>query len=311
MAALCAKADLLFSPTPHVVPWGLVPVVATVADVTPLRLPPELLGANSVMRAFSYVSARFSRKIITLSQCSKRDIVELYVVPPEKVSVIHCGYDDKFYNTDPPDEQVLQSLLDRFGIRRPYIFHHGTIQPRKNFQRLIEAYGLALESKRNLDAQLVLAGSFGWQHEPIIRAGNDLKGPGKVIFTGSLPEDQLALLLKGSIGSVIPSLYEGFCLPMVEAMACGVPTITANSSCLPEISDGVLRYFDPRSIEDMTVRICELLEDESLRNELSTAGAKRASDFSWARCARETYDLLINAHENDSLSALCPKGPKE
>jgi glycosyltransferase involved in cell wall biosynthesis len=287
---------LLFSPTPNVVPLGVIPVVATVADVTPLKLPPQLMGSNYAMRAFSYIAARLSRKIITLSECSKRDIVELYRVPPEKVSVIYCGYDDKFYNATPPDEEVLLPLLKRFRIRQPYIFHHGTIQPRKNFQRLIEAYGLALENNRNLDVQLVLAGSFGWQHEAIIRAGSQLKGRGQVIFTGSLSETELSTLLKCSIASVVPSLYEGFCLPLVEAMACGVPTIAANSSCLPEISGGVLRYFDPLSVEDMAVRINELLEDRSLRNQLAAAGARRANEFSWVRCAQETYDFLIKTH---------------
>jgi glycosyltransferase involved in cell wall biosynthesis len=249
------------------------------------------------MRAFSYSAARFSRRIITLSECSKRDLIEFYRVPPEKVSVIYCGYHQEVFNPNPPDEGALEILLSRFGIRRPYIFHHGTIQPRKNFQRLIEAYGRIMGKNRNLDVQLVLAGSFGWQYEPIVRAGADLKGRGKVIFTGPLPDAELALLLKGSTASVVPSLYEGFCLPMVEAMACGVPTIAANASCLPEVSGGVLRYFDPLSVDEMADGIEHLLEDRSLRDQLASDGLKRASFFSWEKCARETFDLLVRTHE--------------
>jgi glycosyltransferase involved in cell wall biosynthesis len=297
LAALGTKADILFSPTSYVCPLGLVPVVAMVADATPLRLPSHLFVANSVMRTFSYMATRFSQRVLTISECSKRDLVEFYKVAPEKITVTYCGYHQELFNTNTLGSEALEVLLNRFGIRRPYIFHHGTIQPRKNFQRLIEAYAQVMDRNRNLDMQLVLAGSFGWQYEPIVRAGTELKGRGKVIFTGPLPEKELALLLKGSAASVIPSLYEGFCLPMVEAMACGVPTIAANTSCLPEVSGGVLRYFDPLSVDDMAARIEELLEDGSLREQLARDGLKRASFFSWEKCAKETLDLLVKTHE--------------
>lgn len=302
-AAFAVKADLLFSPTALVLPLGLVPVVATIADATPLRLPSELFFRASleVQRVLSRSAARLSRKIITLSEHSKEDIVELYRVPPEKVSVIYCGYNDQTFNSKPQDKEALKQLLSRFGIRGPYFFHHGTIQPRKNFQRLIEAYGQVMEKNRNLDMQLVLAGSFGWQHEPIVQAGAKLQGRSKVIFTGPLVEEELALLLKGSFASVVPSLYEGFCLPMVESMACGIPTIAANASCLPEISGGGLCYFDPLSVDDMANSMQNLLEDGDLRNRLACYGLHRASSFSWERCGRETLDLLVRTHE-ESLS---------
>lgn len=296
-AALWAKTDLLFSPTFFVFPVGLVPVVATIGDATPVKFPSHLLVQTSVLRAFTSLAARFSRKIITFSECSKRDLIELYGLAPEKVSVIYCGYHREIFNPVPTDEASLEVLLNRFGIRRPYIFHHGTVQPRKNFQRLIEAYDRVVNKNRDLDVRLVLAGSFGWQYEPIVRAGAALKGRSQVIFTGPLPDGELALLLKGSVASVIPSLYEGFCLPMVEAMACGVPTIASNASCLPEVSGGALRYFDPFSVEDMASAIEHVLEDRSVREQLARDGLKRASFFSWERCARETLELLIKTRE--------------
>jgi glycosyltransferase involved in cell wall biosynthesis len=256
-----------------------------------------MLVQNSVLRAFTSAAARFSRKIITLSEWSKRDLLELYRIPPEKVSVIYCGYDENLFNHRPHDEATLELILSRFGIRRPYVFHHGTVHPRKNLQRLIEAYGLVMERNRNLDVQLVLTGTFGLQHEPIVRASVALSGRSKVIFTGPLPNEELALMLKGCTAAVIPSLYEGFCLPMVEAMACGVPTVVANSSCLPEVSGGVLSYFDPLSVEDMADAIERVLEDRSLRDQLARQGLQRASSFSWERCARETLELLVRTHE--------------
>lgn len=300
LAALAADADLLFSPTALVFPVGMVPVIATIADATPLRLPSHLFFRASleVQRTLSRLAARLSRKIITLSEHSKKDIVELYGVRPEKVSVIYCGYNQEVFNSKPADNFALEILLNRYGIRQPYLFHHGTIQPRKNFQRLIEAYSQVIDRNQNLEVQLVLTGSFGWRHEPIIRAGANLTGRSKVIFTGPLPEAELSLLLKGSFGSVVPSLYEGFCLPMIESMACGVPTIAANASCLPEVSGGVLQYFDPLSIEEMATAIEKLLEDATLRNQLSRDGLTRASFFSWERCAKKTLDLLVTTYKD-------------
>lgn len=297
LAAVSAGAGLLFSPTSYVFPLGLLPVVVTIADSTPVKFPSRLFVENSVVRAFSAAAARFSQRIITLSECSKKDLVELYRVPPEKVSVIYCGNRSEIFNQNPPNKIALRLLFDRFGIRPPYIIHHGTVQPRKNLQRLIEAYGRVMDKNSDLDVQLVLAGSFGQQHGPIVRAGAALNGCGKVIFTGPLPEEELAMLLKASVTSVIPSLYEGFCLPMVEAMACGVPTIAANASCLPEVSGGVLRYFDPLSVEDIESTIEKVLEDTALRDQLARDGLKAAAKFSWESCARETLDLLMKTHE--------------
>ncbi len=296
VAALGAEADLLFSPTPQIIPLGLVPVVVTIADVTPTKLPSHLLVMNSVLRIFTSVAARFSQKIVTISECSKKDLVELYGVPPEKVIVTYCGYHQELFNLTPPDEAALGLLLSRFNIRRPYIFHHGTVQPRKNLQRLIEAHGKVMERNRDLDVRLVLAGSFGWQYEPIVRAGATPAGRGKVIFTGALQDRDLALLLKGSAACVIPSLYEGFCLPMVEAMACGIPTVTSNNSCLPEVSGNVLRYFDPLSVEDMANVIELVLCDSQVRQQLAADGIKRASFFSWEKCARETLNVLTSTY---------------
>jgi glycosyltransferase involved in cell wall biosynthesis len=140
--------------------------------------------------------------------------------------------------------------------------------------------------------QLVLAGPQGWNCQPLLEAaaGNDVAG--KIVLTGPLPDQDLALLLKGSELCVIPSLYEGFCLPMVEAMACGTPTIASNTSCMPEVSGRVLRYFDPLSTEEMANVIADVLDDSALRRRLSGAGIKRAEEFSWKRCAKETMAVL-------------------
>jgi glycosyltransferase involved in cell wall biosynthesis len=172
------------------------------------------------------------------------------------------------------------------------------LQPRKNLVRLIQAYDLLLERRRDLDLQLVLMGPRGWQFEDIVREGNRRRSRGKVIFTSALSDADLALLVKGSVLSVMPSIYEGFCLPMIESMACGIPTIAAETSCLPEVSGNVLSYFDPLSIEDMANCMEAAIVDSDLRQRISKRGAERASIFNWQRCARETLEVLVEAGGN-------------
>jgi glycosyltransferase involved in cell wall biosynthesis len=184
-------------------------------------------------------------------------------------------------------------LRTRFGLKRPYLWHHGVIQPRKNLKRLIEAYRLMLNRNPALECDLVLAGAKGWQYDDIVAAaaknGNQR---GCVILTGPLEDSDLATLLKGASLVVIPSLYEGFCLPMVESMACARPTIAANASCLPEVSGSVLQYFDPCSIEDMAACMERLLEDPEARTRLAQLGRERAATFSWKGCAEGTLRVL-------------------
>ena len=295
-AALKSHADLIFCPHGQSFSLGVVPVVTTIHDVTPIRSASHSVYMNSLLRASFRISATFSRKILTDSECSKRDLLEIYKLPPEKVKVVHLGYDRETFNSVPADPTQQKALLDRFGIRTPFILHHGTVQPRKNLERLIHAYRLLLERRSDLDLQLVLAGQLGWQYEPILRAAKETGRSGEVVLTGALPDEELASLVKGAALCVVPSLYEGFCLPMVEAMACGVPTIAANTSCLPEVSGGVLCYFDPLSVEDISKTIEHVLNDSALRDELARNGVKRAAEFSWERCARETLDFLLATH---------------
>jgi glycosyltransferase involved in cell wall biosynthesis len=294
-AAARAGADLVFSPTTHVLPLGRIPVVCTIHDLTPIKEPSHSAKINTVLKTFMWSAAKLARTVITVSECSRNDLIERYRLPSEKVRVIHNGFDRALFNTTPPDEERLRELQATHNVTAPYIAHHGTLQPRKNLVRLIQAYDLLLERRPELDIQLVLMGPQGWQYEEIVRAGNRQRSRGKVIFTGALCDTDLALLLKGALLAVMPSLYEGFCLPMIESMACGIPTIAAKTSCLPEVSGNALRYFDPVSIEDMANCMEAGIYDKSLRERLTKNGIQRAGMFSWERCAEETLNVLIEA----------------
>lgn len=293
LAAARVRADLIFSPTSNILPVGTVPVVCTIHDVIPIMMRIRSRKVTLLLQSLMWSSAKFSRAIITDSECSKNDLVNTYRLPESKVSVVYLGYDPTVFNDNPPDHDRGRALLSQLGIGRAYILHHGVIQPRKNLIRLMHAYRLMLSRNPNLELDLVLAGRLGWDYEGILAVARDgASQGGRVVLAGALDDLDLATLIKGSTLVVIPSLYEGFCLPMVEAMACGVPTIAANSSCLPEISGGVLRYFDPLSTEDMAACMEQVLESEETRRGLAHRGRQRATHFSWQRCAEQTLNVL-------------------
>lgn len=294
LSAFACKADVLFCPSPTTLPMaGLFPVVATIHDIMPILFP-DLPKARSLKVEFA-TTARFSRALITDSNHSKQDLVRVFNVPPSKVHVVYLACDETTFNNDPPDPALADRLLMRLGITRPYILHHGRIQERKNIKRLIEAYSRIASRRSGFEFDLLLVGELGWRHKEIVAAAQSVTSPARVIFAGALRDPELAILLKQATLVVIPSLYEGFCLPLLEAMTCGAPTVCSSSSCLPEISGGVLRYFDPYSVDEMATCIEQTLESTELRAELSLRGKQRASFFSWQRCAEETMEVLKSA----------------
>ncbi len=291
-AARRAGAALMFCPAGTTLsPAAVMPAVTTIHDIIPLLMQMHSLKVNSLLRLSLRGCAKLSRALITDSEYSRKDLIEICGVPESKVFVAYLGYDRQIYNDSPADPELQLQLQQRLGIRRPYIFHHGALQPRKNLVALIAAYRQMLEASPDLEFDLVLAGERGWRHEEILAAASR-SGPGKVIVPGALADHELALLIKGAALVVIPSLYEGFCLPMVEAMACAAPVIAANGSCLPEVTGEVLRYFDPRSLEDRSACMRNALEDRDLRERLARDGKRRAEQFDWRQCAERTLAIL-------------------
>jgi glycosyltransferase involved in cell wall biosynthesis len=295
LSAARSQADVIFLPTAATLPIGPVPAVCTIHDVTPITMPSHSKKVGTMQRVLMKGCARFSRAIITSSECSKKDIVALLGVPEEKVSVVHDGCDHAVFNAEPAAPDAIAGLRLRLGIDKPYVLHHGTIQPRKNLKRLIEAYRLMLARNQSLDLDLVLAGQMGWASDEVFSAAIGGQGRGNVILAGMVSESDLPLLIKGADLAVVPSLYEGFSLPMVESMACGTPTIVSRTSCLPEISSNVLKYFDPLSIDDMATCMQSALTDAQMRQRLREKGIEQASKFTWERCAQETLDVLMKA----------------
>jgi len=287
------RPDLVFLPTAHhSLPVRSAAIVTTILDAISKRLPRSHVGNAALLNVMTWLNARLANKIITISEWSKQDLIEIYGLHSKKVEVVYLGYDKGLYNDIPPDIEDSAALLARFGIRSPFVLHHGMVQLRKNLVRLIQAWDRMIESCKDFDAQLVLAGPMGHGHDEIMSAREASPNREQIILTGALPEAELATLIKNASVCVIPSLYEGFCLPVVEAMACGVPTVASNASCIPEVSGGALEYFDPLSVEEMAQTIRCALEDSDLRDRLRDRGLAQAAQFSWERCARETLRVF-------------------
>ncbi len=292
-ALACLRGvDLVFNP--HCISWygSRAPVVTTIHDLIPLVLP----WPSRVVKTLRFLlrsAAKSSRAIITGSGFSKADIVNLLGVPESRVTVIYDGCDHAVFNSSSADPVLLASVLRQQGIQRSYVLHYGAIKPNKNLPRLIQAHRNLVDRNPNLDFDLVLAGTASTGYDDVLAAVRRCSGArGRVVLTGALSKQDLVALIQGASLAVFPSLYEGFCLPMIESMACGTPTIAANASCLPEISGGVLRYFDPLSVEEMSACMEAVLEDREAGAQLSAKGKERAQEFTWRSSAEKTLALL-------------------
>ncbi|MFQ3661823.1 MAG: glycosyltransferase family 1 protein, partial [Chloroflexaceae bacterium] len=175
------------------------------------------------------------------------------------------------------------------ALEAPYFLYIGTIQPRKNLTRLIEAFAHAGPD----DALLVIAGRRGWLSEPIVRRVAELGLTNRVRFPGYVPDADLPALLSGALAFVFPSLYEGFGMPVLEAMACGAPVLTSTTSALPEVAGDAALLVDPCDTDAIAAALRRLAADAPLRASLRARGLVRAADFTWERCARKTLDVLM------------------
>jgi glycosyltransferase involved in cell wall biosynthesis len=301
---LTAPPDVLFVPA-HVLP--LVRPRRSVVTVHDLGYRHEPQAHRLLDRLYLELSTRYNARaashVIADSTATKRDLVQLYGTDPDRITVIPLGLDELFQPVTDPAR--LADVRARYGIPGDYLLYVGTLQPRKNLVRLIEAWARVIADCRLQIADLgrwtlVLAGKKGWLYEEIFATVRRLGLEGRVLFPGYVPEEDLPALLSGATAFVWPSLYEGFGLPVLEAMACGTPVIAANVSSLPEVVGDAGLLVDPLDSEALAAAMQRLLADAdpstplraSLRAELRQRGLARAKLFSWPRCARETLAVL-------------------
>jgi len=228
-----------------------------------------------------------SDMIITVSHYMKKEILELLNFEPEKIKVIYNGYDKGIFKRYSPSE--LNGFRNRFKLPQYFLLFVGALEPRKNLERLIKAY-ISLNKDVKKDLKLVLAGAPGWRNKKIMALINVEKE--NIYYLGYVSNQELAFLYNLATLFVFPSLYEGFGLPPLEAMACGCPVVVSNVSALPEICGDAAYYINPYNIDSIVEGICKVLDDKDLRGELIKKGLERAKIFSWDKSARKHLEVF-------------------
>ncbi len=295
-ALRASRCDLLHAlafagPKQISIPW-----IVTIYDLSFMKFPQSFNSLNRIYLNYAVRdSLRRANQAIAISESTKRDLVSHYGVSPDKVRVIYCGVDPSL-KTDPDSSGVAQ-LRARYSLPGKFILYLGTIEPRKNIVRLLRAFARSKRDAR-LPHSLVLVGARGWMYAQVDRVVEEEGIGNDVIFTGYAPQDELASWYRAADLFVYPSLYEGFGLPPLEAMACGTPVITSNAASLPEVvGDAALMVApeDERALADAIVRA---LTDRTLRETMIARGTDQASKFSWERAARETTALYAEVLAN-------------
>ncbi|MCM8785119.1 MAG: glycosyltransferase family 4 protein [Candidatus Omnitrophica bacterium] len=264
--------------------------IVTVHDLIPLIYPylTEPLSFQEFKFNITKVIKR-ADKIITVSYSTKKDIIKFFNISPEMIEVIHLAADEIYRPIE--DEKVIDYIKKRYGVDDRYILYVGTIEPRKNIPRLIDAFVIVKE--KFPEYKLVLCGKIGWKSDFFYRKIREVPEKIKkdIILTGYVPLSDLPYLYNRCEVFVYPSLYEGFGLPVLEAMRCGVPVITSNVSSLPEVVGDAGILINPENKEEIVEAILSVLNSEDLKKTLSRKGLERAKLFSWEKTAKETIGI--------------------
>jgi glycosyltransferase involved in cell wall biosynthesis len=230
-------------------------------------------------------TARAASHIVTDSEYSRQDILRTYRLPPERVTTTPLAASSRFKPVNDPQ------VLEKYGISGDYILAVGSIQPRKNIARLIRGYSRMLSRHSDNAPKLVIVGKRAWLFEDTIRAAAVSSANDKILFTGYAPESDLAALYTGALCFAYPSYFEGFGIPLLEAMRCGTPTITSDRTCFPEVVGDASLIIDPFDEESIAAGLWRMISDAGLREQLRSRGFVQSSLFDWRDTARLTVDV--------------------
>lgn len=315
------KPDMFFSPT-HYIPRfspAVVKKVVTIFDLSFLHFPEMFIQKDLwQLKNWTKFSVKNADHIITISKFSKEDIVKQYGLAKEKITVAYPGYDKNkfkvfakanFASKNQSAKFKVEEIRKQYKVGDKYIIYIGTIQPRKNLVRLMEAFARVVtkghlpgEQHRHLEGaqelELVIVGKTrgkgkeGWMYEDILQAPKDLGIEKRVKFLGFVPADDLSVLLSGAVVFIQPSLWEGFGIPVVEAMASGTPVIASNVSSLPEVVGNAGILVDPYSLDQIEQAIRTVVFDKALQQKYSKEGIIQAKKFSWDKMAKEVLQIF-------------------
>jgi glycosyltransferase involved in cell wall biosynthesis len=282
------------------------PSVVTVYDLSFLRFPELFNRGNRVyLAAMTRLAVRRARRVITISEHARRECVALLGLPAEKLVVTYPAADATFRPLPPAEVAAFRA---RRGLPESFILYLGTLEPRKNLPTLVRAYA-ELRRTTRLPHRLVIAGGVGWQFSDAFAAVRELGLERDVLFPGYVPGDEQALWYNAAALFIYPSRYEGFGLPALEALACGVPTIVSNAASLPEVVGDAALQVDPNDPAALARAMSMVLEDPERQAALRAAGPARAASFTWQRLARQTVAAYESAL-GGTVSTAPPDRPK-
>jgi len=290
------KIDLLFSPSPAA-PFFYKNKVVVIHDCAYDRFREfENILSKIYFRAMFYGAKYFSKKIITVSEFSKKELIELYKINPNKIEVIYEGVPE----LPEVEDNFIQKTLNKFKVDRPYFFYVGNWRPRKNLAGLIKAFKLFRE--KDFNYLLVIGGRKDKRFLDLEKEVKENKLEGKIILTDTLSREEIAALYKKTIALTFPSFYEGFGLPILEAQSLGIPVLTSSVASIPETAGNSVLYVDPYNVEDIARGIEKIAFDENLRRDLIEKGYENIKRFSWQKTAQETLKVLKEAYYENSSS---------
>jgi glycosyltransferase involved in cell wall biosynthesis len=285
------SCDVYFSTNSYLAAWFTrVPTVLLVYDL--IAFVPGARAqrrAQTIERATIRPALRRARRVLCISHATESDLVGRFPAARGKTAVMQLAADERFGR--PRSEAELSEVRRRYGLDREFVLSTATLEPRKNLPRLIEAYA-GLEPELRERAKLVLVGPAGWEMEETLRTARAHEG---IELLGYVPDDDLGALYELCTAFCYPSLYEGFGLPLLEALQSGAPSIASDTPSLVEVAGDAARLVDPRDVAAIRAALAELLSNENVREELRERGRRRAREFSWEKAARTALDELVAA----------------
>jgi glycosyltransferase involved in cell wall biosynthesis len=268
--------------------------VITVHDLAFLLYPHFLTKESARYYGHIDQAVRWTDHIISVSHSTKRDTIQHLGVPEEKITVVHEAANPIFRPVD--RETARREVRNRHGVDGPFLLFVSTIEPRKNVPTLLRALWQLMQCYKE-DVRLVLAGGKGWLFEDAFAVVEELKLDGRVHFVGRVSSEDLLYLYNAAEMLTHPAFYEGFGLPPLEAMACGLPVVVSDVASLPEVVGDAGMLIDPNDVDELTVAMWRVLNDDKLRQEMQDKGLRQAGRFSWERAARETLEIYRLAFE--------------
>ena len=273
-------------------PLAPCPIVATIHDLSFEHLPETFnRRSRAQLRLTVRHTARRAARILTLSEFSRRDISETYKIDLDRIAVTPAAASPRFAHVT--SETEIKVVRQKYNVQRDYILSLSSIQPRKNLVRLIEAYSYLYEHKGRELPPLVIAGKKGWLESDVFRAAHQSAAANDIVFTGYVSDAELPALYSGALCFVYPSYFEGFGLPVLEAMQCGTPVIVGNRTSLPEVVGNAGILIDPFNHIELADAIAHLVSNPAARDELRELGIERAKAFDWLETARLTLQVYV------------------